>query len=125
MKNYGKELILDLHNCDPRTFGRKNIKKFFWDLCIETKMKQCDFYLHYWDYVGYPTEYEEAPNHLKGTSAIQFISTSNITLHALDVLKTVHINFFSCKDFNVRKAEAICRKFFRGKIVNKQVVKRI
>lgn len=123
MKDYGKELILDLHECDPERFTRKTIEKFFYKLCRETKMKQCD--LHFWDYEGLPHEYEEAPIHLKGTSAIQFITTSNVTIHTLDILKRVYINFFSCKNFNVRDVEDLCKYFFKGKIVNKQVVKRI
>ena len=27
MKTYGKELIIDLHQCDPKTFNRKSLKK--------------------------------------------------------------------------------------------------
>ena len=35
---YGKELIIDLHECDPDTFTRKNIEKFFVELCKEINM---------------------------------------------------------------------------------------
>ena len=33
MKAYGKELIIDLHNCDPQTFTRNKIKKYFVEVC--------------------------------------------------------------------------------------------
>ena len=33
MKNYGKETILDIHNCDAEQFTRKSIRKYFIELC--------------------------------------------------------------------------------------------
>ena len=33
MKPYGKELILDLHECEPATFNRDSIGLFFSELC--------------------------------------------------------------------------------------------
>lgn len=124
MKSYGKELILDLHECkNTHLFNRKDLKKFFIELCDFIDMKRCDLY--FWDYMGYPEEYKKAPVHLKGTSAIQFISTSNITLHTLDVMGIVYLNIFSCKNFNSKQAKAFCRNYFDGKIVNSKTIKRI
>ena len=31
--NYGKELILDLHECDPSKFNRKDLEQFCIELC--------------------------------------------------------------------------------------------
>ena len=86
-------------------------------------MEQCD--THFWDYEGYSDEYKKAPIHLKGTSAIQFISTSNITIHTLDILKKVFLNIFSCKDFNTEYVISVSEKFFEGKTVTENIVKRI
>jgi len=119
---YGKELILDLHDCDPSTFTRKSLKQFFIRLCAILHMQRCD--LHFWDYKGFPEEYEKAEDHLKGTSAIQFISTSNITIHTLDVLKKVFINIFSCKDFNQLSVKEFAEFYFNGKVIKETMVER-
>tara|TARA_R100001530_G_scaffold93239_1_gene64715 strand:- start:1028 stop:1399 length:372 start_codon:yes stop_codon:yes gene_type:complete len=123
MKTYGKELILDIYECNPKKFTRKELKKFFHLLCNNIDMERCD--LHFWDYKGYPKEYKEAPAHLKGTSAIQFIKTSNITVHALDEMKRIYINIFSCKDFDAKCAIAFSKAYFEGVIKKKTVVNRI
>lgn len=123
MDTYGKELILDLHNCNPDKFTRYYINKFFKELCKEIDMEPCK--ISWWDYKGYREEYEKAPDHLKGISAIQFISTSNITIHTLDVLKRVYLNIFSCKDFDADKASLFCETYFEGTIINDTIIDRI
>uniref|UniRef100_A0A6M3IKC1 Putative S-adenosylmethionine decarboxylase n=1 Tax=viral metagenome TaxID=1070528 RepID=A0A6M3IKC1_9ZZZZ len=123
MNNFGKELILDLHNCDVSKFNRKDIKKYLIELCDMIDMIRED--LHWWDYYGIPKEDQPFEEHLRGTSAIQFIRTSNITIHTLDLTGKVYINIFSCKDFNEVKAGAFTKKWFRGKIVNFKILKRI
>ena len=120
MKNYGKALILDLHECDTNKFNRKDLREFCKHLCKLLNMKRIK--LVFWDYKGYPEEYKLAPVHLKGTSAIQFISTSNITIHTLDVMKRVYLNIFTCKDFEPKVAEMFCRNFFNCKKVKQSVV---
>lgn len=123
MTIYGKELILDLHECDPTTFTRKSLKKYFKKLCILINMKRCT--MHFWDYKGYPDEYKIAPSHLKGTSAIQFISTSDIRVHTLDELKRVYLNIFTCKDFDPNDVVKFSVDWFKGKVVQKEVYNRI
>jgi len=118
--NYGKELIIDLHNCSPKKFSRYYINKFFKALCAEIDMTPCK--TSWWDYKGYEEEYTQDPDHLKGTSAIQFISTSNITIHTLDVMERVYLNIFSCKEFDSELAAKFCSKYFEGLIVNKQTI---
>ncbi len=120
---YGKELILDLHECNPEKFSRKALKKFLKHLCRKIEMKRCQ--LHFWDYKGCPDEYAAAPDHLKGVSCIQFISTSNITIHTLDVLQKVFLNIFSCKPFDAETAAAFSAAYFEGEIATKQVVERV
>jgi len=121
MNNYGKELILDITECEV-TFTRDLIRRFFIDLCKRMDMKRAD--LHFWDYTGHPEEYENAPDHLKGISAIQFITTSNITIHTLDVSKQAMINIFSCKDFLYEDVTIFCARFFDGCIHNRYVIDR-
>lgn len=123
MKTYGKEVILDIHNCSVSDFNRKGLRKYFKELCFLIDMKRCD--LHFWDYVGEQAEYLKAPAHLKGTSAIQFISTSNITIHSLDEMKRIYINIFSCKDFDTDKAINFSTEYFKGECKKSTVIRRV
>ena len=43
---YGKELILDLHDCDISLFNRIGITIYFETLCEFIDMERCD--LHFW-----------------------------------------------------------------------------
>jgi len=122
MKSYGKELILDIHNCDSSLFNRKSIRNYFRQLCILIEVERCK--LCWWDDYGVPVDEKETEPHLKGTSAIQFIKTSNIVIHSLDLLKRVYINIFSCKDFDVIAASKLSEEWFKGEIVNYHVIER-
>lgn len=123
MKPYGYELILDLHGCDPNTFNRSSIKEYFKKLCKLIKMTRSD--LHFWDDVGVAPEEQQTSPHTKGTTAIQFILTSNITIHTLDLLKNVYINIYSCKEFDVDIAMKFSVKWFKGNIVNSHLIERL
>ncbi len=123
MITYGKELILDLHGCNINTFNRKTIEAYFYQLCKLIDMEACD--LHFWDDEGVPPEERQTDPHTKGTSAIQFIITSNITIHTLDLLKKVYVNIFSCKDFDSDLAASFTNLWFGGKIVKQTEVARI
>ncbi len=122
MKRYGKELILDIHDCDPTTFTRKSIQNYFNELCNLIDMQRCK--LCWWDDYGVPPEEQETEPHLKGTTAIQFISTSNITIHTLDLLQNVYVNIFSCKEFDTDMAKKFTKEWFKGKVVNSYVIER-
>lgn len=120
---YGQELILDLHYCDPETFTRDSIKTYFRILCDKIDMEACD--LHFWDDMETPEAEKQTDPKTTGTSAIQFIITSNITIHTLDLLGNVYVNLFSCKTFDANVAVAFTAKWFRGKIVNRVEVSRL
>ncbi len=122
MKPYGKELILDIHHCDQSTFTRKSIRNYFKKLCALINMERCELY--WWDDYRVPPEEQETEPHLKGTSAIQFISTSNITIHTLDLMKRVYLNIFSCKDFDYNIVKKISEEWFKGKIIQSSVIER-
>lgn len=123
MKYYGKELILDLHNCNPSTYKyREDIEEYIIQLCKKIDVKRGD--LNWWDYSGYPTDYKNAPIHLKGTSVVQFIMTSTIVIHTLDELKKVYVNIFSCDDFDDNLVEKFTKEWFEGDVVQKFVIDR-
>lgn len=120
---YGKEVILDLHECDITKFNRKELRRYFKELCLMIDMERCD--LHFWDYVGVPQEeIDSEPDHLVGTSAIQFIKTSNITIHTLDRSARVFLNIFSCKDYDADIVVEFSKTFFNGEVVNLTEIER-
>jgi S-adenosylmethionine/arginine decarboxylase-like enzyme len=125
MKNepYGQELILDLHGCDTRLFNRKSLRAYFKTLCKAIDMTRCK--LVFWDDVGVPDEEKQTSPNTKGTSAVQFILTSNITIHCLDLLESVYVNIFSCKDFDAKTAKQITKDWFGSKQCSARKIERI
>ncbi len=112
---YGEEVILDLHKCEKGTFNRRNIEAFFAALCRTLDMERCD--LHFWDDHDVPKEEQQTEPHLKGTSAIQFIMTSNVTIHTLDLLGNVYLNVFSCNNVDEEIVKRVSKAFFGGVVV--------
>ena len=53
-----------------------------------------------------PAEEQQTSPKTKGTSAVQFILTSTIVIHTLDLMNAVYVNVFSCKEFDTEKAAA-------------------
>ncbi len=121
--SYGHELILDIHECDTATFNRESLTRYFVDLCELIDMQRED--LHFWDDEGLPEEEWQVDPNTRGISAVQFILTSNVTVHALELLRTVHVNIFSCRDFDHNEATAFTMAFFGGCLVNRQEIERI
>lgn len=122
-KPYGFELILDLHGCDVGRFTRKSIEEYFIAVCNAIGMERED--LHFWDYDGVPAEEVSNEAHLSGTSAVQFITTSNIVIHTLDKLKAAYVNIFSCKKYDKEIAEKITKEWFGAKECRTQFIERI
>lgn len=107
----GKELILDIHNCNVKRFSRESLEAFFKLLCCVIDMERTE--LFFWEYS------DEDPiktEHLAGLSAVQFIKTSNITVHTFDNSGKICINLFSCKDFDTVVAKEFIENYFEGKI---------
>ena len=120
---YGTELILDLKKCERLPCTRGQLEEFLERLCNLIGMTRAD--LHFWDYDGYPEEYKAAEPHLKGISAVQFIETSNITIHTLDTLKRVYLNIFSCKAIDTTAAAKYSADFFQGIILCQHTIERL
>ena len=107
---YGMELVADLHDCNHTLFTRLGLTEFFELFCALLDMKRGP--LHFWDYKGADRMKSRAPPHLKGTTAVQFIYTSNITVHTLDDLRRVYLNVFSCREFDAHRALGFCNQYF-------------
>jgi len=122
-KPYGYELIIDLHGCDVSTFNRESLDGYFEKLCKAIDMKKCERY--FWDDVGLPEEKKQTSPHTKGSSAVQFILTSSIVIHTLDLLEAVYVNIFSCKTFDEKVAEAITKEWFGANGCSARFIERI
>jgi len=120
--SYGYELILDLYRCDETKFTRKSIDEYFRILCDLIDMEKCDRY--FWDDLDTPEEERQTEPHTIGTSAVQFILTSNITIHTLDLLRKVFVNIFSCKEFDYDIAADFTESWFGGTIKNRTSMER-
>jgi len=120
---FGQELLLDVYDCDVTLFNRRDITTYFTKLCKLICMVRED--LHFWDWEGVPEE--EIPHdqpHLLGTSAVQFIKTSNIVIHTLDVYKAILIDIFSCKEFDPEIVRKFTESFFKGKVGKSSLISR-
>ena len=107
---YGTELVLDLHGCNVEKFNRKEIESFFQELCDLIEVERCD--LHFWDDVGVPREECQTDPKTSGTSAVQFILTSTIVIHTLDLVGSAYVNIFSCKEFDAQIAAECTVEWF-------------
>lgn len=112
-KPYGYELIMDLHGCDASTFNRESLDGYFEKVCDAIDMKRSDRF--WWDDMDVPEEQKQALPHTKGTSAVQFILTSSIVVHTLDILEAVYVNVFTCKEFDEKVAAEITKEWFGAK----------
>ena len=120
---YGMELILDLHGCDTTRFTRNSLRRFFEILCDDVlNMERQD--LHFWDDDGLPPEECQSDPRTKGTTAIQFILTSNVTIHCLDLLEAVYLNIFSCEEFDPEQVESFSVEYFQARRHISQLVRR-
>lgn len=119
---YGFELVLDLKECDPSLFSRKSLDSYFTKLCVLISMEKAE--VHFWDDVGVEPEEQQTSPRTKGTSAVCFILTSSIVIHTLDILRTVYVNIFSCKEFDPDVAMEFTKDWFGGEIENSTFIKR-
>jgi S-adenosylmethionine/arginine decarboxylase-like enzyme len=122
-KPYGYELIMDLHGCDVSKFNRTSLDNYFEKLCTAIDMKRAD--LHFWDDEGLPPEERQTLPHTKGSSAVQFMLTSSVVVHTLDLLEAVYINIFTCKPFERKVAEELTKEWFGANGCTAHFIERI
>jgi S-adenosylmethionine decarboxylase len=114
-KIFGKELILDLSDCDPKIITqKKKILEYLEKICRLIKMKR----------YGKPVakRFGFGRDFTAGFSFLQLIETSLISGHISELWRKVYINVFSCKDFDEEKAASFTQKFFKAKKIKKRVL---
>lgn len=114
-KIYGKELILDLYNCDPKIIrSKKKILEYSNKICNLIRMKK----------YGKPLIERFALDnpHVAGYSLVQLIETSSITGHFSELWNRAFINIFSCKLFDNKIAASFTKNFFKAKKIRNRVL---
>lgn len=114
-KIYGKELILDLYDCDPKIIrSKKKILEYLNKICHLIKIKK----------YGKPLIERFALHNpvAAGYSLVQLIETSSITCHFSELWNRAFINIFSCKLFDEKIATDFTKKFFKAKKIKKRVL---
>lgn len=135
---YGYELILDLHDCIfMETSGishvkfhflrsfylRRYLRGYFKALCRAIKMERGK--LIFWDDMWVLPWNRQTKPKTTGVSAVQFIITSNVTIHTLEKLDAVYINVFSCKEFDPKVVKDISKIWFKPGKIHTKFIERI
>lgn len=121
---YGHEVIIDLADADVSQFNRVALGEFLDKLCIDILDVRPQT-RHWWDDEGVAPEERQTDPRTKGTTVVQFLLFSNVTIHTLDLLRTVYINIFVCREFDEGSAVTFCREFFNANVARVTVVERL
>jgi S-adenosylmethionine/arginine decarboxylase-like enzyme len=114
---FGWELVLDLYECNKQTISDETaIKRFARELCEVIDMKP----------YGEPLTpyFGEKLDHTKGYSLLQFVETSSIVGHFAEDSGAVYLNIFSCKKYDIDKAESFAQDYFGAERVHSRFIVR-
>ena len=114
---FGWELIMDLYECDRRKISDEgSIKRYATEICKVIDMKP----------YGEPMTpyFGEQQEHTKGYSLLQFIETSSITGHFSEETGAAYINVFSCRKYDIDRAEEFTKKYFQAQRVTSRYIVR-
>ena len=118
----GKELVLDIKNCDTNLFIEESLVKFMYELCSHIRMRAIQH--HVWEYKNEHNLPKEESIHYEGFSIVLFLLTSNITLHSWNEDKKISLNVFSCSDFTKEEVEKFCLGYFKGEVIQSYFISR-
>lgn len=116
-KTFGQELILNLYGCKLEKIATKEeILRYVNELCEFIDMEK----------YGKPfiERFAEHSEIAAGYSVAQMITTSLVSGHFSDYLKSAYINIFSCKDFDAEKTVEFTKNFFEATEVKVQILQR-
>lgn len=104
--SWGKSVAIDLKECNVSILSDpEKIRNFILEIINVVDMKAHG-----------PTYIDRfGIGELEGWSAMQFIETSSITVHADEVGLRCFVDVFSCKGFDEKKAEEFSKKYFGAK----------
>jgi len=121
MRGFGKHLIINLSGGSGYQLktDEQNIRDFIDELCTKIDMKKHGLLILDWF----------GENNVEGWSAVQLISTSNITGHFCgeyeeypETSNTAYIDVFSCKDFEKSVVIEVINKYFNPDCINSNMI---
>lgn len=116
-KTFGKELILDLYDCDSKILcSRRKILEYSDKICRLGKFKK--YGKPFIERFGFNRDFTV------GFSLVQLIESSSITGHFSELWGRAYINIFSCKFFNHGSLAKFTKRFFRAKKIISKVLRR-
>lgn len=112
---WGKLGTINVYGCNPKKIkSKREIRNFVKTLCKGINMKRKG-----------PCRIKRfGKDNLEGYSVIQFIEYSSITIHFDEIGNRAFIDIFSCKDFDLKRAENFSRRFFSGTKSNSKIIVR-
>ncbi len=104
---WGKHCIVDASGCNLAAIKDIQVIKLFFDELIE-KAGMTRWGDLFW------MDLEESDMHeeVAGISAVQLITTSNVTIHCANKSRSIYLDFFSCKDFSQNLVYDMVKKYF-------------
>jgi len=113
--SWGYHLMIDASGCNDNIKEKQKIIKF-----VEELVPAIDMIA-----VGEPMiKYFPDNGKNKGYSMTQFIETSDITCHFIENDKSLYLDVFSCKDFDISTVVKILKKYFAPKHIKKHFLYR-
>ena len=109
--------LFDCAECNLSSITSKdNVKKFLNELVVEIDMVP----------FGNPfiEHFATHDPQKAGISFFQMIETSNISGHLCDINGDAYIDVFSCKEYDVEKAQAVVQKYFSPKKIRLNYITR-
>ncbi len=120
---FGPHLTLDMYGCDVQ---RLTDSKFIYNLLSElpgivgmTRISEPQIH----SFNGNPTGNKDSFDQ-GGVSAFVLIAESHITIHTFVAQRSAFVDIFSCKSFNMKKAENHLMKAFGAKKAEKNLFSR-
>jgi len=116
---FGPHLTLDMYGCNKKKLGDKNfIIEFLDNLVKEIDMRKISP-VEVIEYEGNPNTFDKG-----GISAFVIIAESHISIHTFIEQAFASLDIFSCKDFDVEKAEKFAIEMLEAKKVEKHFMMR-
>jgi len=117
-KTFGTQLLLDLYDCKRGVCDDLNLCYQFLDDVVKTlgMEKQAPPNIFRSDATRFPDK--------AGLSGWVPLIESSIVIHTLSLRNFISIDIYCCKNFDVEKANNVCKKFFAPVRIEEQYIER-
>jgi S-adenosylmethionine/arginine decarboxylase-like enzyme len=111
---WGMSCSIDLKGCDPAAIRDANmIREFVRQACDLIEMKRYG--------ETKIVKFGDDPR-VSGYSMTQLIETSMISAHFADQTDSAYVDLFSCKEYPPTKFAQFCKKFFKAKDMDLNII---